>query len=91
MAASLLDFYHKLLYTGSLCTYLNDIFLIISLCQAIESGLIDVWKQWTYTEMKEEYLRQAKNEDKILFLSSCFIAHVFSMIQALLPWWWLLR
>ena len=27
--------------------------------QAIESGLIDVWKQWTYTAMKEEYL-QAK-------------------------------
>ena len=25
--------------------------------QAIESGLIDVWKQWTYTAMKEEYLQ----------------------------------
>ena len=25
--------------------------------KAIESGLIDVWKQWTYTAMKEEYLQ----------------------------------
>ena len=29
MAPKLLDFYHKLFYTGSLCTYLNDIFVII--------------------------------------------------------------
>ena len=32
-------------------------FVCKSASKAIESGLIDVWKQWTYTAMKEEYLQ----------------------------------
>ena len=32
-------------------------FVCKSAPKAIESGLIDVWKQWTYTAMKEEYLQ----------------------------------